>query len=55
MHNACFLTNNPIGFVLKHLEKGKRRGKDKGIHVMAWINPEFSRRMRLPDFKTIGT
>ena len=27
----------------------------KAIPLQAWTSPEGSRRMRLPDFKTIGT
>jgi len=27
----------------------------KGIPLQAWTGPEGSRRLRLPDFKTIGT
>jgi hypothetical protein len=27
----------------------------KAIPLQAWIGPEGSRRLRLPDFKTIGT
>jgi hypothetical protein len=30
-------------------------GKSKAIPVQAWTSPEGSRRMRLPDFMTIGT
>jgi len=30
-------------------------GKGKAIPLQAWIGPEGSRRLRLPDFKTIGT
>jgi hypothetical protein len=29
-------------------------GKGKEIHVQAWTGPDGSRRLRLPDFKTIG-
>jgi len=29
--------------------------KGKAIPLQAWTVPEGSRRMRLPDFKTIGT
>jgi len=29
--------------------------KGKAIPVQAWTDPEGSRRLRLPDFKTIGT
>jgi len=31
------------------------KGKGKAIPLQAWTGPEDSRRMRLPDFKTIGT
>jgi hypothetical protein len=30
-------------------------GKGKEIPLQAWAGPEGSRRLRLPDFKTIGT
>ena len=33
----------------------KGKGKGKAIPLQAWTGPEGSRRMRLPDFKTIGT
>jgi len=29
--------------------------KGKAILLQAWTGPEGSRRLRLPDFKTIGT
>jgi len=29
--------------------------KSKEISLQAWTGPEDSRRLRLPDFKTIGT
>jgi len=31
------------------------KGKGKVIPLQAWTGPEGSRRLRLPDFKTIGT
>ena len=31
------------------------RGKSKAVPLQAWTGPEGSRRLRLPDFKTIGT
>jgi hypothetical protein len=34
------------------IDKGK---KGKAIPLQAWTGPEGSRRLRLPDFKTIGT
>jgi len=33
----------------------KGKGKGKAIPLQAWTGPEGPRRMRLPDFKTIGT
>jgi len=29
--------------------------KGKAIPLHAWTDPEVSRRLRLPDFKTVGT
>jgi len=29
--------------------------KGKAVPLQAWTGPEGSRRLRLPDFKTIGT
>jgi len=31
------------------------KGKGKAIPLQAWTSPEGSRRLRLPDFKTVGT
>jgi hypothetical protein len=31
------------------------KGKGKAIPLQAWAGPEVSRRLRLPDFKTVGT
>ena len=31
------------------------KGKGKAIPLQAWTGPEGSRRLRLPDFKTLGT
>ena len=31
------------------------KGKGKAFPLQAWIGPEGSRRLRRPDFKTIGT
>jgi len=35
--------------------KGKGKGKGKAIPLQAWTGSEGSRRLRLPNFKTIGT
>jgi hypothetical protein len=37
----------------KHSHKVIKKGKS--IPLQAWTGPEGSRRLRLPDFKTIGT
>jgi hypothetical protein len=31
------------------------KGKGKAVPLQAWTGPEGSRKLRLPDFKTIGT
>ena len=31
------------------------KGRGKAIPIQAWTCPECSRRLRLPDFKTVGT
>jgi len=33
----------------------RERGKGKAISLQAWTGPKVSRRLRLPDFKTIDT
>ena len=35
--------------------KFKGKGKGKAVPLQAWTGPEGSRRLRLPDFKTIRT
>jgi hypothetical protein len=40
-------------FILRTVVSGK--GKGKAIPLYFWTGPEGSRRLRLPDFKTIGT
>jgi len=35
--------------------KGKGKGKGKAIPLQAWTGPEGSRRVRIPDFKTVST
>ena len=54
MEEASFLSTarvrnwRPISSALLH-------NKSKAIPVQAWTGPDGSRRLRLPDFKTIGT
>jgi len=38
-----------------YMYMGKGKSKGKAIPLQAWTGPEGSRRLRLPDFKTIGT
>ena len=39
----------------KGKDQGKGQGKGKSVPLQAWIDPEGSRRLRLPDFKRIDT
>jgi len=57
-----FLLNVPFtvpDFECKYHEEINKmnieHNKDKAIPLQAWIDPEGSRRLRLPDFKTVGT
>jgi hypothetical protein len=38
-----------------YTHKGKGKSKGKAIPLRAWTGPEGFRKLRLPDFKTIGT
>ena len=48
MTDACYRTPGCLSPIY-----GKKKGK--AIPLQAWTGPEGSRRLRLPDFKTIGT
>jgi hypothetical protein len=37
----------------RYLVKGTNKGK--AIPLQAWTGPESSRRLRIPDFKTVGS
>jgi hypothetical protein len=37
------------------IDTAEGKGKGKTIPLQAWTGPEGSRRLRLPDFNTIGT
>jgi hypothetical protein len=43
------------GYVTTKLNASSIKGKGKAIPLQAFTGPEGSRRLRLPDFKTIGT
>jgi hypothetical protein len=45
----CAVDNKLLTSVTIHWQKGK------AIPLQAWTDPEGSRKLRLPDFKTIGT
>jgi len=40
---------------LKDSKVQTRKEKVKAIPLQAWTGPEVSKRLRFPDFKTIGT
>jgi hypothetical protein len=44
-----------IPFHVYRQNNGKCKAKGKAIPLQAWTFPEGSRKVRLPDFKTIGT
>jgi hypothetical protein len=47
---------NKITVANKEIDDYSRKyGKGKAILLQAWTGPEGSRRLRLPDFKTVGT
>ena len=47
---VCSLVTIPTAPLYKRVKV-----KGKAIPLQAWTGPEGSRRLRLPDFKTIGT
>jgi len=46
---------NASPYMLLACDVWYKKGKGKVISLQAWRGPEVSRRLRLPDFKTIGT
>jgi len=42
-------------YIGKATEWGERTVNGKAFPLQAWTGPKGSRRLRLPDFKTIGT
>jgi len=45
-----------VGSIAKHFFSIiECKGKGKAVRLQAWTDPECSRRLWLPDFKTIGT
>jgi len=43
------------GTCLRLTSNYKKGQKSKAVPLQAWTGPEGSRKLRLPDFKTIGT
>jgi hypothetical protein len=41
--------------VINKLLNIKHKHEGKAIPIQAWTGPEGSRKLRLPDFKTLGT
>ena len=41
--------------ICEAMMKEDDKGKDKATPLQAWTGHENSRRLRLPDFKTVGT
>ena len=50
LHQDCLNRHLP-----GNVKSIKENIKGKAIPLQAWTGPEGSRRLRLPDFKTIGT
>ena len=42
-------------YVILECDTVCKKGNGKAMPLQAWTGPEGSRKMRLPDFKTIGT
>jgi len=55
----CTISVKPFLFYYEkaHIVEGTQMGKvnGKSIPLQAWTDPEGSRRLRLPDFKTFDT
>jgi len=60
-HPATYTMGTESFLGVKRAERGVDhpyyigKGKGKAVPLQAWTGPEGSRRLRLPDFKTIGT
>jgi hypothetical protein len=51
----CFTYMIIINTIHSYTQSLHIKAKGKAIPLQAWRSPEGSRRLRLPDFKTIGT
>jgi len=55
IHAACQASNSNLIGLDRNTYFYTHKGKGKAIPLWAWTGPEGSRKLRLPDFKTIGT
>jgi len=53
--NTYSCSHNPEDGTMCGRNKSMIKGKGKSIPLQTWTGPEDSRRLRLPDLKTIGT
>ena len=63
--NSSSVTQRPVHELIDHttyefspspkMSHLTGKGKGKSIPLQAWTGPEDSRRLKFPDFKTIGT
>ena len=49
------LKEETLDRTMRRARFGRGFGQGKAIPLQAWIGPEGSRRLRIPDFKTVGT
>jgi hypothetical protein len=54
-HIEVWSENLNISDHMEDLRTDGKKKKGKAIPLQAWTGPEGPRRLRLPDFKTIGT
>jgi len=55
MHVPLLACGNQISEYFFKITDSVRWSNKKAIPLQAWTDPDGSRRLRLPDFKTIGT
>jgi len=51
--NIIYVETSSKKCIAPESAKGKGKGKGKANPLQAWTSPEDSRRLKLPDFKTI--
>jgi hypothetical protein len=55
VNNYTILSSSPSNKLSPKSQNEISKGKSKAITLQAWTGPEGCRRLRLSDFKTIGT